>query len=449
MNKEEALLNGDIKKTYVSYLIPTIIGMLTNSVYCIVDVMFVGLYIGSDGLAAFNIAMPVYTIYSSLGLMLGVGGAVTISVLIGKGKKELVNKVFTMVLLTSLGIGLLMTAFGNLFPEFFARMLGANPQLIVMVMDYLKPLHWLAMIYILNCTLQVIIRADYNPKLVMLAAVAGNCTNIFLDWLFVAEFGWGMFGAAFATAIGPCVAVSILSFHYILKKNTFHFTKKFFQKDLFAKIFQNGIGTFILELSLGCVVIFFNIVLLRVSTQDAVAIFAIISNIAYVGKGIFNGISQASQPLISVNYGARNFARVKKTFKTAILCAMIFSLGCYLLILIFPEPIIGFFINKSEMYLLDHGVWASRIYFFSFVFTAVNTVMMYYFQSVESIKVTMTIAILRGLIFVLVGLAIFPTIMGETGVWLTITFAELMALLVAIPMKRRLDKVLHVEAGVN
>ena len=75
MEKEETLLSGDIKKTYVSYLIPTIVGMLTNSVYCIVDVMFVGLCIGAQGLAAFNIAMPVYTIYSSLGLMLGVGGA--------------------------------------------------------------------------------------------------------------------------------------------------------------------------------------------------------------------------------------------------------------------------------------------------------------------------------------------------------------------------------------
>lgn len=92
MEKEATLLSGDIKKTYVSYLIPTIVGMLTNSVYCIVDVMFVGLCIGAQGLAAFNIAMPVYTIYSSLGLMLGVGGAVTISVLIGKGKKEQVDK---------------------------------------------------------------------------------------------------------------------------------------------------------------------------------------------------------------------------------------------------------------------------------------------------------------------------------------------------------------------
>ena len=446
MEKEATLLSGDIKKTYVSYLIPTIVGMLTNSVYCIVDVMFVGLCIGAQGLAAFNIAMPVYTIYSSLGLMLGVGGAVTISVLIGKGKKEQVDKVFTLTVLCSALIGMGMSAYGLLFPDAFARMLGASPQLMQGVKDYLQPLHCVALIYILNCTMQVIIRADYNPKLVMVAAVCGNATNILFDWLFVSVFQWGLFGAAAATALGPCVAMSIWIFHYLLKKNTFKFTKHFWDFSLLQRIFKNGVGTFILELSLGCVVIFFNIVLLDVSGQDAVAVFAIISNIAYVGKGIFNGISQAAQPMLSVNYGARKIKRVQATLRTALVCALIFSLGCYLLILIFPQPIIGFFISSSDAGLIGHGVWAARIYFISFVFTAVNTVLMYYFQSVESIKVTTMIALMRGLIFILLGLAVFPKFLGELGVWLTITFAEVATLLITLPIKRKLDKLLASEA---
>ena len=425
MEKEATLLSGDIKKTYVSYLIPTIVGMLTNSVYCIVDVMFVGLCIGAQGLAAFNIAMPVYTIYSSLGLMLGVGGAVTISVLIGKGKKEQVDKVFTLTVLCSALIGIVMSAYGLLFPDAFARMLGASPQLMQGVKDYLQPLHCVALIYILNCTMQVIIRADYNPKLVMVAAVCGNATNILFDWLFVSVFQWGLFGAAAATALGPCVAMSIWIFHYLLKKNTFKFTKHFWDFSLLQRIFKNGVGTFILELSLGCVVIFFNIVLLDVSGQDAVAVFAIISNI---------------------DYGARKIKRVQATLRTALVCALIFSLGCYLLILIFPQPIIGFFISSSDAGLIGHGVWAARIYFISFVFTAVNTVLMYYFQSVESIKVTTMIALMRGLIFILLGLAVFPKFLGELGVWLTITFAEVATLLITLPIKRKLDKLLASEA---
>ena len=446
MNKEELLLHGDIKKTYISYLIPTITGMITNSIFCICDVMFIGLYIGAKGLAAFNVAMPIYTIYSSLGLMLGVGGAVTISVMIGRNQKEKVNKVFTTTVLLCLLVGCFMCFFGLCFPDAFAKLLGASPDLIDYVKKYLFPLQLTAIIYILNSTMQVIIRADYNPKLVMLAAVSGNLVNIVFDWLFIGVFNWGMFGGAAATALGPIVAICILSFHYIKKKNTFSLTRNFFEWDILQRIFKNGIGTFILELSLGAVVIFFNIVLLDVSGQDAVAVFAIISNIAYVGKGIFNGISQAAQPIISTNYGARNMTRVKQTLHTALAAGLLFSLFCYLLILLFPEAIVGFFINAEEMYLLDHGVWAAKIYFISFAFTAVNTVLMYYFQSVESTKVTMLIAILRGLIFVLIGLFIFPNFLGELGVWITIIFSEVMALLVALPIKRKIDQQLWQQA---
>ena len=339
-----------------------------------------------------------------------------------------------------------MCFFGLCFPDAFAKLLGASPDLIDYVKKYLFPLQLTAIIYVLNSTMQVIIRADYNPKLVMLAAVSGNLVNIVFDWLFIGVFNWGMFGGAAATALGPIVAICILSFHYIKKKNTFSLTRNFFEWDILQRIFKNGIGTFILELSLGAVVIFFNIVLLDVSGQDAVAVFAIISNIAYVGKGIFNGISQAAQPIISTNYGARNMTRVKQTLHTALAAGLIFSLFCYLLILLFPEAIVGFFINAEEMYLLDHGVWAAKIYFISFAFTAVNTVLMYYFQSVESTKVTMLIAILRGLIFVLIGLFIFPNFLGELGVWITIIFSEVMALLVALPIKRKIDQQLWQQA---
>lgn len=223
MTKEERLIKGNVTQTFFAYLIPTIIGMLTNSVYCMVDVMFVGLCIGEKGLAAFNIAMPIFTIFSSVGLMLGVGGAITISVLIGQGEKEQAHRVFTLTVFSSFAIGMLMTVCGVLFLRPLAVMLGATPELTTDVMDYLRPLQYVAVFYVMNCTMQVLIRADYNPKLVMAAAVAGNGMNILLDWLFVGVFHWGLAGASSATAVGPCVAMAILSFHYICKRNTLRF----------------------------------------------------------------------------------------------------------------------------------------------------------------------------------------------------------------------------------
>lgn len=191
----------------------------------------------------------------------------------------------------------------------------------------------------------------------------------------------------------------------------------------------------------------FNFVLLRVSGNHAVAVYSIVSNIAYVGKGIFNGISQAAQPLISVNYGAANEKRVKKSLHAALIYAVSFSLLSFLMILIFPEPIVRFFLDGDE--LLSMGVFASRVYFISFVFTGINTLLMYFFQSVESIKVTALIAILRGVIFIMIGLLILPYIWGELGVWLTITFAEVMTLIIALPIKKRFDMLLKEKSNLH
>ncbi|WMJ22502.1 MATE family efflux transporter [Paludicola sp. MB14-C6] len=442
MNKEQALLKGPISKTYISYLIPTIISMITNSVYCVVDVMFVGVCVGSEALAAFNIAMPIFTLFSCIGLMLGIGGATTISVLIGQGDKTNVNKVFSFSVYASILSGAIISIFSLCFPELCARLLGAPTDLVPLVVEYLRPLQIIAPLYVLNNTLQVIIRADFNPKLVMVAAISANLANIFFDWLFVSVLGYGLAGASTATAIGPCLAVFILSFHYICKKNTMHFKLKCIDKNLIKRILQNGMGSFILEFTSGAVVFMFNIVLLKVSGHSAVAVYAIVSNVAYLGKGIFNGISQAAQPLISVNYGAQNMDRMKHSLKVASITSMIFSLGLYALILIFPSQIIGMFIGDSPE-LLPMGIKASQLYFTSFVFTGINTVLMYYFQSAESLKITTLIALSRGFIFVVIGILIFPALIGEAGVWITITFAEIITFIIILPIKSKFDRLLR------
>lgn len=439
MNKENVLLEGSIKKTYVSYLIPTIIGMLTNSVYCLVDVMFVGKYVGSQGLAALNIAMPIFTIFSAVGLMFGVGGATTISIFIGQRDKETVNKVFTFTMIICFAVGLLFSVFGTIFLKEFAIILGATPTLLPAVMDYLRPLVITSVLFVVNCGMQVIVRADYNPKLVMISTVVSNGLNIFFDYYFVSVKGWGLTGAALATAIGPIVGVLILAFHYICKKNTMHFNKDFMHVILLRRVIQNGSGTFILEFSAGVVIFLFNFVLLRVGGEDAVAVYAIISNIAYVGKGVFNGIAQAAQPLISVNYGAKQMERCNHSFKLACKITIIFATLSYFIILIFPGTIIGFFVNSGSD-ILDNGAVAARIYFFSFIFTGINTMLMYYFQSIEKIRLTIIVSICRGFLFIVVGLAIFPFLLQETGVWITVTFAEVITLIFALRGKKQIDK---------
>lgn len=442
MTKEQALLKDSVYKVYITYLVPTILGMLTNSVYCLVDVIFVGKYVGSEALAAFNIAMPIFTIYSAIGIMLGVGGATTISVLIGQREKEKTNKVFSMTILTCLIVGVIVTILGIVFLKQFAMLLGAPETMVSSVMEYIRPIHRVAFLFILNGCLQVIVRADYNPKLVMAAATIGNLCNILFDYIFVGKMGLGLEGAAQATALGPCVSVAILMLHYLCRKNTMHLKLKCFDVTLFGRMLANGLGTFILEFSSGVVIFMFNFVLLRVSGAGAVAVYAIASNIAYVGKGIFNGISQSAQPLISVNYGASNHFRIRKTLNISLYTTIIFSTVVYAVILLFPEQIISLFVSDGAD-LMKQAVDSIKIYFFSFVFTGVNTAFMYYFQSVENVKMTIFIALSRGFFLIILGLLIFPAILGENGVWLTISFAEIVTLLYVFLRKGRKAKKLE------
>ena len=293
----------------------------------------------------------------------------------------------------------------------------------------------------LNIFFQVIIRSDYNPKLVMVAVIIGNVTNIVLDYLFVVEFNMGLKGASIATGLGPLVAFLFLMLHFVFKKNNIKIVKNFFDREILMEVLKNGSGSSILEFTSGSIIFIFNFILLRVSDSDAVAIYAIVSNIAFVSKSIFAGISQAAQPLISVNYGAKNFDRVKKSVNIALKVSIVTGLFAYLMIILFPEQIMSVFIGQYA-HLMERATDILIIYFVSCVFTGINTTLMYYFQSTGNGKIATIIAISRGFILITIGLLIFTPFLGELGVWVSITFAEIVTLICILPIKKRYDKLL-------
>ena len=293
----------EVQSDYFRYLLPTLIGQIAHSFYCMADVFFVGAAVGSDGLAALNVALPVFTLFSAFSLMVGVGTATTASILTGQGQTQQTNRVFTLTLLTSVFIVPL------------ARVFGATDRILTEVVDYMRPINLLAFAYIFSGALGVIIRADGNPRLVMIAGTTGNICNIVLDYVFTMKLGMGMFGAGLATILGHCVAVLLYLLHFALHQNHLHLTRNFFDPAACVRVLRNGIGSSILELSAGLIVLLFNIALLRVSGEAAVAIFSVLSNIAYVGKGVFNGMAQAAQPILSTSYGAGRYDRVRPALR--------------------------------------------------------------------------------------------------------------------------------------
>ena len=435
----ELVKKREIRREYFRYLFPTIIAQVAHSFYCLADVFFVGAGVGPDGLAALNVALPIFTFYTTFSILIGVGAATTISVCQGQGDGESVDRVFTQAIAAVLAIGLLISVVGSLYLRQIAYLFGATDKIVGYVTAYLRPINSLAFIYMLSSSLTVIVRSDGNPKLVMLACTSGNVANILLDYLFVMKLGMGIFGAGLATILGPVITVSLLSLHFFLRQNHVKFVKKFLSWHLLVRTVKNGIGSSVLELSAGFVILAFNVVLIRVSGENAVAIFSIISNIAYVGKGVFNGMAQAAQPIISRSYGAGDYGVVRICNRFAMLTALLFSLAVYGVVLLFPGQLVAFFVSTEEA-MVSMGASACILYFLSFPFVGLNTLLMYYFQSVEHAGSTLLIALCRGVVLTGLFLLLFAVLWGLTGVWLSLLAAEGLTFLIFYPVKLRQDR---------
>ncbi|MEG0847551.1 MAG: MATE family efflux transporter [Niameybacter sp.] len=428
-------LKQSVWKSYVSYLLPTVIGMVTYSLYCLADVLFVSLGEGSNGLAALNISLPIFTIYSALAILIGVGASITIGVLKGEGNQADANKAFTMAMGTILILGILLTIFSVLFTKELALLLGADASIMEGVIAYLKPICYGVLFYMFTGALTVLVRADGNPKLVMLAGMVGNVINIILDYIFIIPLGWGTFGAAFATVIGFTISMCILLLHFVYKKNSIYLTKDCINMSLYIRMIKNGIGASLLEISTGVTIFLINLALIEVSGATAVAIFSVISNIAFIAKGLFGGMAQASQPIISVNFGLKNFPVVKLAHSYAMWVAGGAGLLSFIILDVFSHPIISSLVANDPA-VISQGAHAIRLYFFAFAFTGFNTVLMYYFQSIECSFYSTVMAFIRGIALIFILVLILPRFLGESGIWLVFPITELITFAIFFGIKQ-------------
>lgn len=428
--------SGSITKQYRHILIPTVIGMLSNSLYCLVDVYFISIGSGSIGLAALNIAMPIYTLYSAIGSLLGVGGATLISIAQGSCDQRLKDRSFTLSMVLMFICGAFISLCGTVFVERFAYLLGASDELIVPTVLYTRPILITAIPFVMTYAISTLLRSDGNPKLAMAAVMVGNFSNIILDYIFVMVFHMGIAGASIATAISPLITVTIASLHFVSKRNTVHFVKDFYDLPTMKRMLSAGMGSGIMEISAGVVIVIFNAVILVVGKEQALAAYSIITNIAYVAKGALVAFAQASQPLIASGYGAKKMDTVHQAWQISLRYTLIFSILLYLLFLLFPDQIAGIFASKdlSLIALAANGIC---IYFSALVFMGINTVMMNYFQSIEEGRLSTIIALVKGFVFVLAAMALFVPWLGLRGVWLVVPAAEMGSSFVCYWMYKR------------
>ena len=291
---------GLMKKTsclgeFMRYTSLNVLGMIGLSCYILADTFFIARGLGSDGLAALNIAIPAYSFMHGCGMMLGMGGATKYSIFRGQKMEKQGNRIFTNTVYL-VGIFALIFAFlGLVFSGKITALLGADRQIFRTTEIYLKTILLFAPAFMANDFLLCFVRNDGSPGLAMTAMLTGSFSNIILDYIFIFPMGMGMFGAAFATGLAPVISIGVLSRHWITRKNNFHFHPEKPDFRLTGTTFSLGIPSLISELASGIVIIVFNFIILGIRGNLGVAAYGVVTNISLVVTSMFTGIAQGSR----------------------------------------------------------------------------------------------------------------------------------------------------------
>ena len=273
---------------------------------------------GSDGLAALNFSIVLYTVLQATGLMLGIGAATEFQVCSARGDRTGANRVFTTALVMAGVAAAVLLAVVEAFATPLASLLGADEATLPLTVTYLRTIFAFAPLFLLNNVLLPFVRNDGSPQLAMVAMLVGSFGNIVLDALFIFGFGWGMFGAAFATGFAPIMSMAVLLAHFFMKRNTFRPVRLHLRARLVGHIAALGFSSFVVELSGGLVLLVLNLVILAFEGTIGVAAYGVVANFAFVASALFVGIAQGIQPLASNAYARGSDRDVRAVLRLAL-----------------------------------------------------------------------------------------------------------------------------------
>ncbi|MDE5944445.1 MAG: MATE family efflux transporter [Rikenella sp.] len=432
------LSHENVGKLFRQYFFPTLLGMLGMSAVTAVDGIFVGHSVGSDGIAAINILVPVLMLATGIGLMVGVGCSVVASIHLSRGRLKTARLNVTQALLFVTVVIAVVIAAMVAFPGPAARVLGASDHLLPLVGEYLlwNVPSWIFLMW--TAVALFIIRLDGAPKLAMTCSLVAAGLNVILDWLFMFPLGWGLMGAAFATSISTVAGGTIAMFYLTFRARTLRLVRpKASRKSLRLTLrnlgYQCRIGSSALlgEATMAVLMFMGNRVFMRYLGDDGVGAFGIV---CYYTPFIFmvgNAIAKSAQPIISYNFGAGVGRRTRETEKIALLTALACGLTTTAVFSLWPDSLVGLFVAPNSpaagMAIAGFPYFATGFIAFLFNLTAVG-----YFQSVERIRAATVFALLRGFLLLVPSFLALPAWWGTRGIWLAMPVAESLTMLLIV-----------------
>ena len=420
------------------FAVPSIIAMLTSALYNIVDQFFIGNSVGALGNAATNIAFPLSTACISIALLFGIGGASAFN--LAKGRRNEEEAVYCMgnAISGMIAFGCILFLVTQLFLEPMIRFFGAPDSIMEYAKTYIRITSLGFPVLILTAGGGHLIRADGSPKMSMICNVTGAIINTILDALFVFGFEWGMAGAAWATVIGQYISV-MLVIRYLSHCKTVDLKPKhlkpaagYMKKDvtLGAAACSNQLAMMVVQLVMNKSLTYYG-ALSSYGQEIPLACAGIITKVNQVFFSIIIGISQGLQPIVSYNYGAKQYDRVKKGYLLAAKSGLMISVIAFLIFQIFPRQIIAIFGNGSEEY-IRFAVSYFRIFLFFTFLNFIQPITSNSFTAIGKPGLGMFLSLTRQILFLLPLIVILPFFIGIDGILFAGPIADGLAGAVAV-----------------
>ena len=443
-SREENILGtAKISKLFIKFSLPAIIAMLISGMQSVVDGIFVGNFIGANAMASISMASPFLQIMMGFSLLMSVGCVSYMGRSLGEGNKKLTQDIFRTSTIILVAISIILTIVGFFFSKNIAGFLGANDVLLDDVATYIKIISIFAVPLGLAFLLGFVNRLVERPDLYFKGMIVSLITNIVLNYILIGKLGFGIAGAAFATGISYSMVLIIVISPMINKKNVFNLFTGNFDIKTIVPVMYNGSSEAVASIAAAISAFLFNMAFIKLVGEGGIAAFTSINYVAQFGILVAFGVVDGIASIISYNYGAKRFDRVHEILNLSIKVLLATCLITFIILFFFSENLISLFVS-SEKEILDMAIKGSKIYAFAFLTNGLNILCSSYFTAIGYAKESIIVAICRGLIFIVLGISILPTILGLNGVWLTIPFAEVMTLGVCfIIVKKYLKKSGH------
>lgn len=418
-------LNGKIKTIYFKYLSAAFGSALITSIYSIVDMAMVGQYHGPEGSAALAVVAPVWNIIYSFGLLMGIGGSVLFSMIRGKadGNIKKSNEYFTASVIGSVILAVVIWLIIIFFDRNLLILFGAQDHTLTLAREYVLPIKAAIPFFLFNQMLAAYLRNDKNPALATGAVLAGGIFNIFGDYFFVFVCDMGAFGAGLATAIGSAISFLAMVSHFFMKKNTLRLVKPEGLVRKLRQITATGFSTFFIDVAMGILTILFNRQIMVYLGTNALSVYGVIVNISTFVQCCAYSVGQASQPIISTNFGAGKGDRIKGTLKYALGTVAVFSIFWTALSMLIPNAFIRLFMAPTPE-VLEIAPAIIRCYGISFLLLPLNVFSTYYFQALMKPKAAFAASVARGLVISGVLIYLLPAVLGGNAIWFAMPVTE-------------------------